>query len=295
MTHITKTTKTILFVGIIAAMILPFSVMDYAEAKSDNSNDKKTKQDLKNDVKKWLEDTNKNKKSHGEKSKETKTKYNTLLRESIEEIRIQTNTNILTENEIQGAISYIFQETVKDEKLKIAKKNNSVKSLDIDFLEEFGIQMAEAACPNTTHPKYKQLKIDIDGGSHGGYTFNGDNDLFGVVYSDNSSTCVRTYTLYFQDEDHPYLDAFYDALRISWYQRIMDIESFDIKNNNQIIFDNTYSSSNDFDCLAWDIAGCHSTATKTYSPGATIYVSNTWNHMMHTSDTNTLQLKVTVP
>ncbi|MBS1268186.1 MAG: hypothetical protein MAG458_00908 [Nitrosopumilus sp.] len=288
----TKNIKTILFAGLIVAMILPFSGMQMADAKS---YDKETKQDLKNDVKTWLKDTKKDKKSYDEKSTQIKAKYDKLLRESIEEIRIETNTTELTEDEIQGAIDYIFRETVKDEKLKIAKENKSVKPLNIDFLEAFGIQMAEAACPSTTHPNYKQVQIDINGGSYGGYSFNGDNDLFGVVYSDNSSTCVRTYTLYFFDEDHPYLDAFYDALRISWYQRIIDIESFDIKNNNQIIFDDTYSSSNDFDCLAGSIVGCHLTATKTYSPGATIYVSNTWNHMMNTSDTNPSLSTVSVP
>ncbi len=48
------------------------------------------------------------------------------------------------------------------------------------------------------------------------------------------------------------------------------------------------------DCLSWSIVGCHSTTTKSYS-GETVYVVNTWNHMLDTSDTNTSLSKVAVP
>ena len=110
----------------------------------------------------------------------------------------------------------------------------------------------------------------------------------------NHSTCEKTYTLYWYDEDHPYLDELYDGIRQSWYDRIYDIETFTIKNNNTIEFDNSWSSSNDYDCLSWYIAGCHATTTKSYS-GGTVYVSNTWNHMLDTSDTNPSLSKVAVP
>ena len=118
------------------------------------------------------------------------------------------------------------------------------------------------------------------------YYFNGDNDLYLVLYQDKTSTCERTYTLSFLDEDHPYLDAFYDGIREWHFNRVHDVESFIIKNNNQIEFDDSWSSSNDYDCLTWTQQGCHATTTKTYYPGQTVYVSNTWNHMMDTSNTN---------
>ena len=140
--------------------------------------------------------------------------------------------------------------------------------------------------------------IDIAGGSYGGHDFNGDTNLCLVLYNDNSSACERTYSLSFYDEDHPnydaVYDAVYDALRCLLFNRTFGIEAFTIKNNNQIIFDNTYSSNNDFDCLDW-FHGCHSTFTKTYYPSSTVYVSNTWNHMMNTHDTNPNLRSVSVP
>ena len=96
-------------------------------------------------------------------------------------------------------------------------------------------------------------------------------------------------------EDHPDYDAAYDALRWLLFNRTFDIETFAIKNNNQIIFDDTYSGSNDFDCLRGTGAGCHLTHTKTYFTGSTVFVSNTWNHMMNTYDTNPSLTSVSVP
>ena len=285
-------TKTILFASSIATAIISFGSIGMADAKTEES---KTKQDFKDDIKAWLQDTDEDKKSERQKTEELKTNYDKLLRDSIEEARMQTNTKNLDENEIQAAIQYITHETIKDEKLKVRMAEGDVKTLNVDFLNSFDIQTADAACPSTTHPNYKQVRIDIDGGTYGGHSFNGDNDLYIVLYSDNSRTCERTYTLYFYDEDHPDHDELYDQLRIDWYGRIHDIESFSIKNNNKIEFDDTWSSTNDFDCLTWIAFGCHATTTKTYVPGQTIYVSNTWNHMMDTSDTNPSLSKVSVP
>ena len=39
----------------------------------------------------------------------------------------------------------------------------------------------------------------------------------------------------------------------------------------------------------------HYTTSQTYTPGQTVYVSNTWNHMMDTLDTNSSLAKVRVP
>ena len=220
-------------------------------------------------------------------TEDAKTVEHLLRIKGIEDARVTSNTDTLTDEEIKAAILYIVDETIKDEKLKLRQEDNSANRLDVDFLSYFGIQMAQAACPTTTHPTYKQLEIDIDGGTYdNNHYFNGDNDLYLVLYQDKTSTCERTYTLSFLDEDHPYLDAFYDGIREWHFNRVHDVESFIIKNNNQIEFDDSWSSSNDYDCLTWTQQGCHATTTKTYYPGQTVYVSNTWNHMMDTSNTN---------
>ena len=101
-----------------------------------------------------------------------------------------------------------------------------------------------------------------------------------------------THTLYFYGEDHPFLDAFHDGLRWAMYGRTHNIESFTIKSNNQIKFDRTWGGQNGYD-NCWD--GYHYTTTKTYVSGQTVYVSNTWNHVMGTLDTNGSPPKVRVP
>ena len=100
--------------------------------------------------------------------------------------------------------------------------------------------------------------------------------------------------LTFDDDDHPFLDRGYDELRMIMFDRKEDMESFSIENNRIIVFDNTWSSDGRFDCLFLG-AGCHHTTAKAYTPGQIVYVSNTWNHMMDTSDTNRSYPKSYVP
>ena len=249
-----------------------------------------TKQDLKNSLKEWM--ISHDDQSLEKKTEELKNKFDQLLRDSIEQERINTHTQILNEKEIVSAMNYIIVETYKDEKLKRSSSDN-INTMSADS-DNFGIQYADAVCPATTNPTYRQVEIDIDGGTYGDYTFEGDNDLYRVATSMNNTTCEKTYTLYWHDEDHPYLDDVYDGLRQAWFGRTYDVETFVIKNNNTIEFDTTWSDDNDYDCLDWDFAGCHETTKKSYS-GGTVYVANTWNHMMDTFDTNTSLSKVAVP
>ncbi|RNJ78439.1 MAG: hypothetical protein EB829_04790 [Nitrosopumilus sp. H8] len=235
------------------------------------------------------------------KSDELVAEYDEFFRIVIEHARTSTNSEVMSEQEILAAIDYIFYETIKDEKRKLAKESRATEAQGIGFLEMFGIPTADAACKATT-PRFKQLQIDIDGGTYNGKTYNGGNGMYRVDSSHNSRTCATEYTLYFHDEDHPSGDLFYDAIRLVMFFRTHDIESFVIHSNNRIEFDYTWSSNNRYDCLeplpdvAWlgDVAGCHATTTKSYIPGQTIYVSNTWNHMMDTSDTNRSLPSVTV-
>ena len=84
-----------------------------------------------------------------------------LFKAVIEEIRVNTGTRSLTENKILAAINYITYETVKDERIKIVHEEAS-GAQDVGFLGTIGITTAEAACPATIDPNYKQVRIDID-------------------------------------------------------------------------------------------------------------------------------------
>ncbi len=312
----TLKTKTILFASLIVAMILPLSVVTFADAQNVNEETEKTnaydidkqmqsnqtyrvqidetvKQEFKNDIRSLLDY---NSKEFQARTDEIKTKYDEFFGTVIEQSRIESNTRVLTDTEIKAAKEYIFYETIKDERHK-ALQEQDTDNIDVNWLGWPGIQTVSAACPSTTPPSYKQLKLDIDGGKFKTNSFNGNNDLYLVSYKDNSKTCERTYTLYFKDEDHPTIDEAYDKIRLIMYKRTHDIEMFSIYNNDKIKFDNTWSSTNNYVCGAgsFDTLVCHGTKTKTYIPAQTVYVSNTWNHMMDTSDTNPIYSKVTVP
>ena len=193
--------------------------------------DELTKQEFKDDIRELLgNDTG----DFQAKSDEIKSQYDEFFEAVIEHARADSETRSLTDAGVTGAKSCIFAETIKDEKLKALQKSNSSNRVnDVSFPEWFGIQTASAVCP-TTNPNYKQLQLDIGGGTYNNNTYNGDNDLYLVLYQDNSSTCERTYTLSFLDEDHPTLDSFYYGLRLFMFNRTFDVESFTIKNNSQI-------------------------------------------------------------
>ncbi len=287
-----KKTVLILFGSLIAAAVLPLGVAGMADAAADRE---QTKEGFKSDVKQWLQSLDADKQSRAEKAEELKRDYNEFLLDTIEHVRVLTGTVDLTLEEKKAAMQYIVDETIKDERFKLATDGDSGGDrLDSEFLDLLGIQTAQATCPATTNPTYRQLAIDIDGGTYGGHAFNGDNGLYLVLYEDDPGSCERTFTLSFYDEDHPTLDALYDGLRFFLYNRVFDIESFVIRNNSQIIFDNSWSSGNQYACLD-GAEGCHDSGTLSYTPGQMVYVSNTWNHMMSTSDTNPSLTKVSVP
>ena len=298
-------------------MILPFSVVNFAGAQNTNEDREtkvgginegtetgesyqirvdETKQDFKEDIKDLIDIVDHD--DYQVKSDEIMIRYDEFFRIVIEQARVESQTGTLTDGEITNAIDYIFIETIKDVKYKLLLESNSSNKTEVSFPEWIGVQTVEAACPVTTHPNYKQLRLDINGGRHNGHSYNGDNDLYLVLYQDNFKTCERTYTLSFLDEDHPTQDLLYDTLRFFMYNRVFDIESFVIINNNQIKFPNTWSSSLEYDCgIVWHYPhkDCHNTTTKSYTPGQTIYVSNTWNHMMDTSNTNRGMSLVSAP
>jgi len=218
-----------------------------------------------------------------------KTEYNAVLRDKVEEVRISTEITI-TETDIQAVIDYMVSETIKRQTIDHIALENQIANA----------AKSRSTCERTTHPQYSQLRVDVRGGEFNGYTFEGNNKLYGVTYTDNKRTCERTYTLSFIDEDHPnpVWDVLYDAYRQGEYGRTHDVEMFIITNNNMITFPNTWSSVHGYDYTLnglWDPRGFHGTTTKSYTPGQTIYVSNTWNHMMDTIDTNPRDQKLRVP
>jgi len=261
--------KTIIFGIFIVAMILPFSSMSMAEVP-------KTLDDFKTDIRNLFVTTSEDSMS----MEEIKREYNTLLRNTIEQSRLSTETSSLSEIEIQGVIDYIIYETIKDEKIKdIISKEDEISDVKKR-------SRSKVTCPDTIDPVFRQLNLDIRGGSYGEFTFNGNNTLYKVVEKPTSKSCEKHYVLYFYDEDHPDRDAFYDEIRSVIYQRVHDEETVTIVNNNQLKFIRTWSSTHDYDDLCFVIFGCHETTTKEYTPGQVIYVSNTWNHMMDTTNTN---------
>lgn len=133
---------------------------------------------------------------------------------------------------------------------------------------------------------WKQVTVDINGGSgtdsaSNDYDINGDND-FSSLTTSYTSTQV-TYTLTFDDEDHPdeFWDDFWDDWRQVRYNRTTDIESFTVTSSG-VVFDDIWSNDKTF-AEFW---GQHGDKTRTYSSGMSIYISNVWNHSMDTTNEN---------
>ena len=82
---------------------------------------------------------------------------------------IFARTLLLPREALQSSYAQSIEETPEDK-------------VDVSFLEWLGVQTASAACPSTTSPVYKQLRLDIDGGTYNNNTYNGDNDLYLVLY-----------------------------------------------------------------------------------------------------------------
>ena len=189
MSNKTKNTQAILFASLIVAMLLPFSALDFADART-NDNDIKTKEDFKQDVKDWVRSHNGEPKA--EKISNLKIEYDEILSELVAKALADADIQSVSDKEVQAMIHYAITETIKDEYIKNKFEENekdSITNAVFNMLSIFGLQEAYATCPSTTNPSYKQENIDIVGGSYGGYYFNGDNDLYLVLYSDNSSTC----------------------------------------------------------------------------------------------------------
>ncbi len=184
----------------------------------------------------------------------------------------------LTSDERQEMIDTIISEKFKVPLQEKFESDMITSESEISVLGFELLPSAYAAC--STQPvvtKFKQLKVDINGQPG----FEGDNDLE-TVKKQKLSSCLTKYTLTFADEDHPipHVDANYDIYRLYEYGRIQDIESFYVS-NGKVWFLDSGSKSQSFWILTVPI---HHQDINNFSD--TVYVSNTWNHMMDTSNTN---------
>ena len=122
-----NTSKTILFASLIAAMILPFSVMDYAEAKTDDQNR----------VNKKISDIENNKKAYQklvEKATKLEDKIGKLDHKDTSKLQNKLD-NIYTEMEVLQEINYeLFSIPADKITTLLATKENIKKSLVEDEL-----------------------------------------------------------------------------------------------------------------------------------------------------------------
>ncbi len=140
----------------------------------------------------------------------------------------------------------------------------------ISIMEFEIIPSACASC--TTQPnvyKFKQVNVDV---------ILGDNPLQ-TVSKDVLGSCLTKYTLTFKDQDHSLFDAAYDVAHYLLWNRVTDIKVFYVSNGD-VWFLDSGSKSETF----YELNPSHFQDVNDFSD--TVYVSNTWNHMMDTSNTN---------
>ncbi len=275
--------KTLLFAALIAAMILPFSGMGIAEAKSNNNTDyDKLSSQIDKEIDKFVKQSEKfsdnpeklaklNEK-YADKQEQLITKYQKKMDKGLSKSgQGYTNMTIEQQNDM---ISLIISEKFKEPMREKFVSDMIAKEQGISVLGFELLPSAYAGC--STQPnvyKFKQLNLDIIGTTG----FHGHNDLETVKRVDLSS-CLREYTLTFTDEDHPLVDEWYDGERLKEYGRIKDIEKFYVS-NDKVWFLDSGSKGQSFYSI-----GFHYQDVNSFSN--TVYVSNTWNHMMDTSNTN---------
>ena len=295
----TKTTRAALLALPVAAVAVPVGGAYATDGKDRDPAGTKAVRESRHEIAQWLRYEGKDKKAAEDMVAELKAQYEAPSKAVLEEIRVEVGVREPTDAEIAAAIDYIVHETIKDERRKLVRGRAAAGSgaHGAGLLELLGMPAADAACPATTDPGYKQVRIGIGGGRYDGHSFNGGSELYDVRATEDTRSCEKTYEPHFRDEDrpHPVLDAVCDRAREVMHGRVHDVESFTIRNNSQIKFDNTWSPTHGYDYPEYWVRGFHGTAAKAYVPGQTVHVSSTWNRMMDTPDTNRSLAKSRVP
>ena len=202
---------------------------------------------------------------------------------------------------VSDYVSYLYQKSFypKNARVLVVKpiKVASVKANGKVY--DYYYAPMSSSIPYPIH-WWVQVNVDITGGSGvddegNGYEVDGKNDLFKIVVEYTSDSI--TYELHFYDEDHPepLLDRTYDSIRCSIYPGrdstygCEDVESITVE-NGIVEFPSTWSNS----CLGSlcsqqtyaELQPMHETGQRSYSSNVEIYVSNVWDHLMDTVDSN---------
>jgi len=289
-----KNTKTILFTSLIVTMILPFSMVDFVDAKKDDkdTHGKEIRNlfaDIDKDVKAYVKSDMKDPTA---KKAELKSKHADKLDKIVSKIANKighefsdTDHEGLKDLMIREHISEIYRQKIVSE----IPDDAITETIKVGTLSPQGyFELPAAYASGNPYPitSWKQITVDRTGGSgtdsaNNSYNIEGGNDF---TYLSTSYTSTKvTYTLTFADEDHPdpWWDAFWDDWRQVRYNRITDIESFTVDSNG-INFDGIWSNNKTF-AEFW---GQHESIVRSYSSGSPVYISNVWNHSLDTSNEN---------
>ncbi len=265
-------------------MILPFSMIDNADAKTDEKSVKDLLKDVSNEAKEYVKQDEKDK-SKDEKKDELKIKYDNKLDKVREKLEEQTGY-MLNEEQTSKFNNYVINEIIKRTEIEQAYLSNDIQvteTLEIDGFWNI-IPYVQATTNQYPISEFVQPLVDVTGGSGLSgfvyYNVNGDNQLIGVDKIISSSQSMTRYVLEWQDEDdpNPTLDAIYDQYRLQHFGRIADVETFVVL-DGQIQFDGIWDQGNGYGISA------HGDKTRTWSNGVTIY-ANTWNHALDIYDNN---------
>ncbi len=279
--------KKIQILSSIIATIVIIGGLSYATAEEKTTELKDVVDDISKDLEIYVKDDSIDKPNEATKLQEIKEQYSTILDVAIEKVLddAEIDYNALNDEEKDILKQLIIQKELKLEKIEdYDEKANAHDKLEKQSIIDWVLPPANAAyCPPVQNITYfVQVEEDINGS----FFFEGNNELYNVA-RENLSNCAVKYTLSFLDEDHPVpgIDQAYDLVRLNIYERIADVEVFYVQSNG-INFLKTWSNGQDFGSL-----GIHHTAIKPFSN--TVYVSNTWNHMMDVVDENTSKSKFT--
>lgn len=245
-------------------------------------------------------------------------KYGKELDSEIDEYATQGGSKKLTPEEretlkyliVSDYVSYVYQKSFH---LKNAKKL-VVKPIKVTSIKKHGRVYNYYYTPMSSSIPYPihwwvQVSVDINGGSGyddagNYYDVDGKNDMFNIVVHYISDSVE--YELHFYDEDHPNprMDDIYDSYRQHEYPDrdhtygCEDIEKIRVE-EGVIGFPSTFSG--DYDChgnyceepQTYAVDGpSHESGQRPYSPDVVIYVSNVWDHLMDTIDSNPSMSKV---
>ncbi len=286
----TKNTKILLFAAIATVLVLPVGINNISADKGYHAQEVKDLfEDIDKDVKSYVKS---DMKDPFAKKSELKAKYADKLDKIVSKIAKKVNHKFSVEEQ-EGLKDLIIQEHISEvyrQKMISEIPTDAItETIEIDLSSNPGyFELPSAYGSGNPYPitSWKQVTVDRTGGSGtdssgNSYDIDGNND-FSLLSTSYTSTKV-TYTLTFDDEDHPIesWDNFWDNWRFVQYGRTTDIESFSITSAG-INFNGIWDNDKTFG----EFYGQHGNKVRSYSSGSPIYISNVWNHAMDTTNEN---------